>query len=92
MSEKTMQINEADGQYVLNINEGAVTVFETVTDYCGIMLIFSRDISLFDDHGNIIKRSVGVQTLLSKPMDDALEQLIELGVEIIKTGHSNNEQ
>jgi hypothetical protein len=90
MGKEMIKITQVANQYVLNVNVGAITVFETVENHDDIMLVLKRKINFFDKQGNEFSKLFGVQTLMDKPMKEALEQMQELGIKVIeKRGKSN---
>jgi hypothetical protein len=85
-----LKITKVNDQYVLNINLGAVTVFETVEIHSGIMLVLKREDRRFDNKGNVSSQQVGVQTLMGDPMIEALEQMHELSIKVINKRVKDN--
>jgi hypothetical protein len=85
-----LKITKVNDQYVLNINLGAVTVFETVEIHSGIMLVLKREDRRFDNKGNVSSHQVGVQTLMGDPMIEALEQMHELSIKVINKRFKDN--
>ena len=79
-----IKITQVANQYVLNINEGAVTVFETAEIHSKIMLVLKRKDHRFDNKGNTSIKQVGVQTLMGVPMIDALIEMHRLDIDVIE--------
>jgi hypothetical protein len=83
LAKRTLKITKVDNQYVLNINLGAITVFETAELHSGIMLVLKSKFVFFDGEGNEFSKYAGVCTLMGDPMIEALEQMQILGVKVV---------
>ena len=77
-----MKITKAANQYVLNDGKGLVVVFETVDQYPW-GLVLNRKINFFDGQGNNLSKSVGLATLMSDSMAEALIEIQKLGIKVI---------
>tara|TARA_R110000851_G_scaffold253630_1_gene406151 strand:- start:209 stop:454 length:246 start_codon:yes stop_codon:yes gene_type:complete len=78
-----IKITQVANQYVLNINYGAVTVFETAEIHSEIMLVLKRKVRCFENEKEFTK-SMGVQTLMGEPMLHALKEMHRLDIDVIK--------
>jgi hypothetical protein len=74
MGKVMIKITKGHNQYVLNAGTGLVVTFETAEMY-GTMLVLKRKAAGW---------VVGVATLMGDPMLEALEQMHELGIKVIK--------
>tara|TARA_R110000851_G_scaffold330481_1_gene503361 strand:- start:507 stop:752 length:246 start_codon:yes stop_codon:yes gene_type:complete len=70
-----IKITKGHNQYVLNSDTGLVVTFETAEMLYGMMLVLKRKVAGV---------TVGVATLMGDPMNEALEQMHELGIKMIK--------
>ena len=70
-----IEITKGHNQYVLNADTGLVVTFERAEIYYEMMLVLKRKVA------GVV---VGVATLMDDPMNEALEQMHELGIKVIK--------
>ena len=70
-----IEITKGHNQYVLNADTGLVVTFETAEIYYEMMLVLKRKVA------GVV---VGVATLMDGPMREALEQMRELDIKVIK--------
>ena len=69
-----IKITKGHNQYILNADTGLVVTFETAEMY-GTMLVLKRKVAGV---------TVGVATLMGDPMLEALQEMHELGIKVIK--------
>ena len=72
---KIIKIIKGHNQYVLNADTGIVVTFETAEMLYGMMLVLKRKVAGV---------TVSIATLMDDPMNEALEQMHELGIKVIK--------
>jgi hypothetical protein len=70
-----IKITKGHNQYVLNADTGLVVTFETAEMLYGMMLVLKRKVAGV---------TVSIATLMDDPMNEALEQMHELGIKVIK--------
>ena len=70
-----IKITKGHNQYILNADTGLVVTFETAEMYYEMMLVLKRKVAGV---------TVGVATLMDGPMREALEQMHELDIKVIK--------
>ena len=70
-----IKITKGHNQYILNADTGLVVTFERAEIYYEMMLVLKRKVA------GVV---VGVATLMDDPMNEALEQMRELGIKVIK--------
>jgi hypothetical protein len=74
MGKVMIKITKGHNQYILNADTGLVVTFETAEMY-GTMLVLKRKVAGV---------TVGVATLMGDPMLEALQEMHELGIKVIK--------
>ena len=70
-----IKITKGHNQYILNADTGLVVTFERAEIYYEMMLVLKRKVAGV---------TVGVATLMGDPMNEALEQMHELDIKLIK--------
>ena len=70
-----IKITKGHNQYVLNADTGLVVTFETAEIYYEMMLVLKRKVA------GVV---VGVATLMDDPMLEALQEMHELDIKVIK--------
>ena len=70
-----IKITKGHNQYVLNADTGLVVTFETAEMLYGMMLVLKRKVAGV---------TVSIATLMDDPMNEALEQMHELDIKVIK--------
>ena len=70
-----IEITKGHNQYVLNADTGLVVTFETAEMLYGMMLVLKRKVAGV---------TVSIATLMDDPMNEALEQMHELDIKVIK--------
>ena len=75
MGKVMIEITKGHNQYVLNADTGLVVTFETAEMLYGMMLVLKRKVAGV---------TVSIATLMDDPMNEALEQMHELGIKVIK--------
>ena len=70
-----IEITKGHNQYVLNADTGLVVTFERAEIYYEMMLVLKRKVA------GVV---VGVATLMGDPMLEALKEMHELDIKVIK--------
>ena len=70
-----IKITKGHNQYVLNADTGLVVTFERAEIYYEMMLVLKRKVA------GVV---VGVATLMGDPMLEALQEMHELDIKVIK--------
>jgi hypothetical protein len=75
MGKVMIKITKGHDQYILNADTGLVVTFETAKIYYEMMLVLKRKVAGV---------TVSIATLMGDPMKEALEQMHELDIKVVK--------
>jgi hypothetical protein len=75
MGKVMIKITKGHNQYVLNADTGLVVTFERAEIYYEMMLVLKRKVAGV---------TVSIATLMGDPMLEALQEMHELGIKVIK--------